>query len=84
MMNLGARLSVYQNSVVSQPPAAPQHVASSSGFSWLGCYSEATNGRALTGPSIANDKMTVEMCLASCAGYKYGGVEFGRECELTE
>jgi hypothetical protein len=27
--------------------------------------------------------MTVESCAASCAGYTYFGVEYGRECEFA-
>lgn len=46
----------------------------------IGCYTEATNSRALTGSSYtSNTDMTGETCLAFCAGYTYAGVEYAQE-----
>jgi hypothetical protein len=45
-----------------------------------GCWTEATNGRALTGKSYASDDMTLESCAAFCTGFAYFGAEYGREC----
>jgi hypothetical protein len=36
--------------------------------------------RALSPGSFPSDTLTVEACAASCAGYLYFGVEYGREC----
>lgn len=50
------------------------------GYDFTGCYTEATNMRALTGSSYFDDLMTVEKCANACVGFKYFGVEYGREC----
>ncbi|KAK4124797.1 WSC-domain-containing protein, partial [Parathielavia appendiculata] len=50
------------------------------GYDFSGCYTEATNSRALTGSAYFDDLMTVEKCAAACSGFKYFGVEYGREC----
>ena len=50
-------------------------------FSHLGCYTEASNGRALRDKETRDTAgMTVEKCSDSCAGFKYFGVEYGEEC----
>ena len=51
-------------------------------YDYVGCYSEATAGRALGGkaPPAPDDGTTIESCLASCQGYKYFGMEFSNEC----
>jgi hypothetical protein len=47
----------------------------------LGCYTEATSGRALTGSSsTSSTNMTAAACKEKCYGYKYFGVEYSREC----
>ncbi|KFY78023.1 hypothetical protein V499_02735 [Pseudogymnoascus sp. VKM F-103] len=47
----------------------------------LGCYTEATGGRALTGNHYASTTaMTAAACIAFCAGSKYVGVEYASEC----
>lgn len=58
-------------------PAIVQNVSS---YSFVGCYTEATTGRALTGKTYANDGMTIEICAATCAGFTWFGVEYRREC----
>ncbi len=50
------------------------------GYDFAGCYTEATNMRALTGSAYFDDLMTVEKCASACAGFKHFGVEYGREC----
>lgn len=37
--------------------------------------------RALASKSTAYDGMTLESCSADCAGYRYFGTEYGRECK---
>jgi len=52
-------------------------------YSYLGCYTEATNIRALSSASFYNyTGMTIEQCSSDCSGYSYFGVEYGGECEL--
>ncbi len=50
------------------------------GYTNQGCYTEATNGRALTGNAYFSDSMTVEKCAAACSSFAWFGVEYGREC----
>jgi len=72
------RLNMYK-----QPPESrvgPSVVPSAGPFSSVGCYTEATTGRALTGGSLANDDMTVEMCASYCGNFTWFGVEYAREC----
>ncbi len=45
-----------------------------------GCWTEATNMRALSDKTYADDKMTLESCGTFCKGFTYFGVEYGREC----
>ncbi len=63
------------------PPGGPV-VAIVSGWNAVGCYSEGTNGRALTGkaPPEPATGLTAESCAAGCAGFTYFGVEYGGEC----
>lgn len=50
-------------------------------YSPLGCYTEASSGRALTALSYSSaTNMTATTCKAFCYGYKYFGVEYGQEC----
>ncbi|RDW78056.1 hypothetical protein BP5796_05908 [Coleophoma crateriformis] len=55
-------------------------------YTYLGCYNETTTlnntamTRALQGTSESNDTMTVEVCLAFCAGSTYAGLEYTKEC----
>lgn len=62
-------------------PTAPSTPAILGSYNYLGCYTEATNARALAGASYPNDDMTLDMCEASCVGWTYFGTEYGRECE---
>lgn len=52
-------------------------------FAFQGCYTEATNSRALTGGVYYDDSMTVEKCAGVCSGFTYFGVEYARECKLS-
>ncbi|KAG4441379.1 hypothetical protein IFR05_003136 [Cadophora sp. M221] len=50
-------------------------------YSYYGCQTEGTGVRALDGGFFFNETaMTLEMCAANCAGFKYWGVEYGAEC----
>ena len=70
------RLNVYsfgKPPTTAAPPAPSSYVSD-------GCYTEATNSRALTGSVFYDDLMTVEKCASVCDGYDLFGVEYGREC----
>ena len=60
--------------------AAPSIVKSVGAYSYTGCYTEGTSGRALGSTNSASDLMTIEKCAASCSDYTYFGVEYGSEC----
>lgn len=52
------------------------------GFSFIGCYNDLPNSRALSDKeSDGQTTMTVEFCAQFCQGYNYMGVEFGYQCE---
>lgn len=65
-------------------PTGPITVTTLSGWTYLGCYSEATTGRALNSVllPIPGPNTDVETCATACAGYTYFGVEYGQECEF--
>ncbi|OTA98734.1 hypothetical protein M426DRAFT_76813 [Hypoxylon sp. CI-4A] len=84
-----SRLSVYRNTLY----VATHNLGingSVEGYTYLGCYTEGTSGRALgkgtgatsTSASTSNATLTIESCAAYCSGkgYSYMGVEYGREC----
>lgn len=59
----------------------PMPWAGDTTYSSLGCYTEASKGRALTGNSYTSStNMTASTCKAFCYGYRYFGVEYGQEC----
>lgn len=52
------------------------------GYVFQGCWTEATNQRALSGASYYDYAgMTLEKCASNCAGWSYFGVEYGGECK---
>ncbi|KAH8672637.1 hypothetical protein BGZ60DRAFT_282514 [Tricladium varicosporioides] len=62
-------------------PTAPAPKPYIGPFTYLGCRTEGTSSRALTGAASYDYKsMTLEMCASSCSGWKYFGVEYGGEC----
>ncbi|KAK4158857.1 WSC domain-containing protein [Cladorrhinum sp. PSN259] len=50
------------------------------GYNYTGCYTETSGVRALNGSSYYDDTMTAQKCASACTGFKYFGVEYGREC----
>ena len=60
-------------------PQVPQVVGN---YNYLGCYTEATTGRALNGkiPTAPATGFTNELCGQACAGFTYFGMEYGNEC----
>lgn len=73
----GNRLSVYAKNA-SQETTTPQTPTQQTPMSYFsrGCYSEASNGRALASLTVITDTMTVEECAASCANYTMFGLEY--------
>lgn len=69
-----------QASSTSSAPGGPTAVQTAGAYSFQGCYSEATSGRALTEAAFYSAQMTIEMCATDCKGHTYFGVEYGQEC----
>jgi hypothetical protein len=74
--------------VYTNPKYATTATKSNSVYARQGCYQEVS-GRALTGPSKVDPKMTIDMCTSFCqtqataknvATYKYAAIEYGTEC----
>ncbi|KAK7958461.1 wsc domain-containing protein [Apiospora saccharicola] len=76
-MSVFATTQALPNAVPAGGPAQPKTIGN---YTFAGCYSEAANGRALTGSSQAVDTLTLESCAAFCNGFTYFGAEYGREC----
>ncbi|KAI9785690.1 MAG: hypothetical protein M1839_008707 [Geoglossum umbratile] len=64
----------------SATPTGPIVVPGNVNFTFIGCYTEAKNTRALSQRTYANDSMTVPSCLSFCSSYTYAGLEYAREC----
>ncbi|PNY26620.1 WSC domain-containing protein 2 [Tolypocladium capitatum] len=84
--NGGAFMSVFADSLqwdgnYTRPQVGPFVNPGVSGYGSIGCYTEATNGRALPN-GLATAKKTVAACVNACKGkaYTHAGVEFGGEC----
>ncbi|TEY50792.1 hypothetical protein BOTCAL_0272g00040 [Botryotinia calthae] len=80
-------LSVFYNPteyVAGSDPAlyGPKTVNSIGNYNYLGCYSEATTGRALGGlsPQAPSTGFTIELCATACKGFLYFGMEYANEC----
>ena len=80
-------LSVYYDPtkyVAGTDPAlyGPQTIQKAGSYNYQGCYSEATNGRALSGksPTAPSTGFTIESCMSACQGYTYFGMEYSNQC----
>ncbi|KAL3424975.1 fungistatic metabolite [Phlyctema vagabunda] len=61
------------------PTGGPYVNPGTLGYVSLGCYTEATTGRALSNQKTVTSK-TIASCLTACAGTVYAGMEYGGEC----
>ncbi|KAK7712010.1 hypothetical protein SLS64_005281 [Diaporthe eres] len=59
------------------------HKATVAGYELVSCWTEGTGVRALSASTYSDDSMTLESCADFCAGYKYFGAEYGRECKFA-
>lgn len=66
-------------------PSGPVTVGSFYGWNYLGCYSEATAGRALSDlqNSIPAANVSIESCAKACSIYTYFAVEYAQECKFS-
>ena len=67
------------------PTGGPVVVQSANGYDYLGCYTEATNSRALNGLQnpVGGASLTVELCASACKGFAYMGVEYSKQTSLS-
>ena len=74
--------TVTTSSTPSASATGPVTVGNFTGWSYLGCYSEATNGRALSDLQnpISGTAVTVPACATACSAYSNFGVEYSGEC----
>ena len=49
-------------------------------YQYQGCYTDKQDQRSLTGKSLLNAAMTLEMCATTCADYPWFGLEYGTQC----
>ncbi|OCK73379.1 WSC-domain-containing protein [Lepidopterella palustris CBS 459.81] len=70
------RLSLYHNDAWT----APQLPNSIGNYALYGCVTDSPSHRTLTGASLSNSDMTLEMCATFCSAYKYFGTEWSVEC----
>src|SRR5204863_711038 len=70
------RLSLYHNDAWT----APQQPNSIGDYTLYGCVTDSPSHRTLTGASLSNPAMTLEMCATFCSAYKYFGAEWSVEC----
>lgn len=79
----GSYISLFVDSKANEtgPPTGPQVNPGVDGYESIGCYTEATNGRALPNGK-ATDKKTVADCIEACkaSDFLYAGLEYGGEC----
>ncbi|KAK3378435.1 hypothetical protein B0H63DRAFT_397603 [Podospora didyma] len=82
----GNRLELYSTTATRSTSSTPAPTGTLAikptvgAYAFVGCQTEATTGRALSGLTYAADAMTLESCAAFCSAYTYFGTEYGREC----
>nr|POE77657.1 wsc domain-containing protein [Quercus suber] len=74
-----SRISIFSNGqpTLKSQPRTPQTVGS---FTSLGCYTEASSGRALSGAATSGSFVDLEYCANFCGKYEYFGTEYADEC----
>lgn len=81
LLTLSATLSGF---LVESSPHNPsfrrRDVPQVQGYEFSRCYTDKTTSRVLTGSTYFDDSLTNEKCATACAGFKYFGTEYGREC----
>lgn len=90
----GSRLSVWSligsgsnpTSVITTKPSTPTSTGSPAAlpaaWSYKGCYTEGSSGRAFLNQQPDSQTLTVESCVEKCVGlgYSVAGMEYGAQC----
>jgi hypothetical protein len=66
------------------PTASPHHRETLGEYNLVSCWTEGNGTRALNGPTMADDEMTLELCMEFCDDFFYWGTEYGRECKWSD
>ncbi len=83
----GNRLELYSTTATRTTTATPAPTGTLAvrptvgAYTFVGCQTEATAGRALSGNSYADDSMTLDSCATFCSGFTYFATEYSRECK---
>ena len=82
VLNPNATVATITTSTPTPTPGAPITVGNFGLWTYAGCYSEATNNRALSDLEnpIPAANVSVQACGAACAAYLHFGVEYSGEC----
>ena len=83
-ISLFADSSRFDGNVTTGAPTGPFTNPGVNGYTSIGCYTEATNGRALPNGRTVTTK-TVASCVSACSAQKYiyAGVEYGGEASQS-
>ena len=76
----GLRLSLYEangTAVLRFPEVVSSQAAT---YKYYGCYTEASESRALSDATYVNDTLTLQTCATFCSGHVFFGAEYGQEC----
>jgi len=73
------------NNSVATTTGGPVTVNRTGNHNYIGCFSEATNGGALTcqTPAIPAGSNTIENCEITCQGFTYFGKEYSNESKFS-
>lgn len=63
----------------SAAPAGPAVVVTIGSHRFAGCYTEATDARALSAKVVEAADMSLDRCATTCAAFRFWGVEYGTE-----
>ncbi len=83
----GNRIELYSTTATRSTSATPTPTGTLAvrptvgAYTFVGCQTEATTGRALSDKTYADDAMTLDSCATFCSGYTYFATEYSRECE---
>lgn len=64
----------------ASPVPSLHHREAIGGYRLVSCWTEGSGARALGGATFVSADMTLERCMANCAGFDYWGTEYGVEC----
>lgn len=68
------------SSTSSTPTVSTPAGPTLTGYTYEGCWTDATSGRVFTGRATSSSTMSYSACASFCASWAYFGVEYGREC----